>query len=261
LPYTIYIDESGDHCYTNIESVNRRYLSLLGTIIKDTEHQYLSEKFIAIKQYFWGDRYNLVSFHRDDIIYKKKQFVILLDREIQSKFDEQLLKSFSAINYKMVCVLIDKKNHKEKYVTPNHPYHYCIEALMGRYVGLLRFWQKTGEVFAESRGTEEDKLLQDSFERFYNEGNDFFTPEMIHKHLLSEKISFYPKKANVAGLELSDMLANPIKRYALVYKNLEKQNTDGFTGKIIEATKNKFNKRYSDSCIDGYGIAYLSCTK
>jgi hypothetical protein len=261
LSYAIYIDESGDHCYTDLESVNHRYLSLLGTIIKDTEHQCLKNKFTAIKQCFWGDKHNFVSFHRDDIIYKKKQFVVLLDREIQSKFDEQILESFSTINFKMVCVLIDKKKHKERYVTPNHPYHYCIEALMGRYVGLLRFWQESGSVFAESRGTEEDKLLQDSFERFYTYGNSFFSPDMIHKHLLSEKIAFYPKKANIAGLELSDMLANPIKRYALMYKNLEKQNLDGFTGRIIDITKNKFNKRYGGSCVDGYGIAYLSCIK
>ncbi|MCX6121110.1 MAG: DUF3800 domain-containing protein [Ignavibacteriales bacterium] len=261
MPYKIYIDESGDHTYSDVECVSKRYLSLLGVIIKDTEHQCLVQRFNAIKKEIWAGKSHLITFHRDDIIYKKKLFSVLLDKQLQSKFDNLLLDSFSTTNFKMVSVTIDKKNHLEQYKTPNHPYHYCTEALMGRYVGLLRFLQDTGVVFAESRGENEDAMLQDSFNRFYRYGNIYFTPEMIQKHLLSQEIAFYPKIANIAGLELSDMLANPIKRYALHTKGLEKQNICGFTEKPVEATKKKFNKRYTDSRIEGYGMVYLSCIK
>jgi len=38
MTYRVYIDESGDHTYRNVEDLSRRYLGLTGLVIKKTDY-------------------------------------------------------------------------------------------------------------------------------------------------------------------------------------------------------------------------------
>ena len=56
----------------------------------------------------------------------------------------------------MMCVVIDKKSHRDQYADPYHPYHYAMAAMLERYAGWLNYFNRVGDIMAESRGGEED---------------------------------------------------------------------------------------------------------
>ena len=60
----------------------------------------------------------------------------------------------------LFTVIVDKKALKEKYQTPQHPYHYGLETLIERYVAWLEAKQSIGDVIAETRGGTKDRPLE-----------------------------------------------------------------------------------------------------
>jgi hypothetical protein len=66
--------------------------------------------------------------------------------------------------YIVNTVLIDKHEHAKRYGEWQYnPYHYCMLALVERYVLWLNRQRLTGDVLAESRGKSEDKALKAAF--------------------------------------------------------------------------------------------------
>ena len=120
----------------------------------------------------------------------------------------------------MLCVLVDKKQHQERYVDPFHPYHYCLAARLERYAGWLIYKNTVGDVMAESRGGEEDLQLKQAYRRTYESGTLHFDHKKFQLALSSKEIKVQLKKADIAGLQLADVLAYPVKQAILVQKGL-----------------------------------------
>jgi hypothetical protein len=74
---------------------------------------------------------------------------------------------------------------------------------------------KIGTLFfiIEERGKKEDIQLKKHFESIRNKGTYYLTPERLKTFKL--KIEFRNKKQNINGLQLSDLVAYPIARYAM----------------------------------------------
>lgn len=240
--YRLYIDESGDHTYSQIDNIGHRYLALLGVWFRYSDHYVsFSTDLERFKEKIFGKRPDdPVVLHRSDIVDKKGPFGILQDKLTQYRFDTGLLEIIGRANFKVNCALLDKKAHKDLFYFPFHPYHYCLAALLELYGGWLDNKNVVGDVMAESRGGEEDRQLKQAYRRTYESGSRYFGHEKYQRVLVTSEIKIKPKTANIAGLQLADILAHPVKQSILIQKNLIEDTGESFGKKIIEAVGTKF---------------------
>jgi len=169
----LYLDESGDHSYNLLEEIGHRYLAVLGVWFEREDTYILfSEKLQQLKDTIFGERSpdNPVILHRTEIINRKGPFGCLREGYIRNQFNNQLLDLITNTDFKMICVIIDKKNHLHEYHSPMHPYHYCLVAILQRYAEWLNHKNYVGDVMAESRGRNENNQLKQAYLRLYESG-------------------------------------------------------------------------------------------
>ena len=77
----------------------------------------------------------------------------------------------------------------------------------------------------------EDRRLKISFEGVYNNGTEYIKPEMFSKYLTSQQLKVQPKRNNIAGLQVADLIAHPSYRAILSHHNHE-HLPNNFGGKI-----------------------------
>lgn len=257
--YRLYIDESGDHTFKHLDKAERRYLALLG-IWFDTGSPYLqfARELQALKDEIFGPRPDdPVILHREDIINKRGSFYRLRNPQVAERFDTSLLEVVQRGQFKVCCIVIDKQVHEPKtYRALHHPYHYCLAALLERYVGLLDRLNATGDVLAESRGKTEDQQLKEAFVRIYNSGTNFHPATSFAKVLTSREIKLKKKTHCIAGLELADILASPLRRQIVAEHSGEAVPVD-FGYRLVKTVEDKFNCRMHDGHISGYGKVWL----
>jgi hypothetical protein len=258
--YRLYIDESGDHTYHELENPAKRYLCIVGCLIqhevyRTTFHPQLEN----LKQkHFPHSPDEPVILHRNDIINKRGSFWRLRDTEKENSFNEDLLAFLETQDYKIIAVVIDKKVHIERYhEAAFHPYHYCLTTLLERYCGLLHFLNAKGDVLAESRGGVEDKQLKEAYLRIYNAGTHFRSKNFFQDVLTSKEIKLKLKKSNIVGIQIADLLAYPIKQEILFENNRIDKIEDVFGKKICQSIKNKFNAQFYTGKVDGYGKVFI----
>lgn len=257
--YRLYIDESGDHTYNLLEDPSHRFLGLLGVWFQQ-ENDYIefAEQLEEFKKRIFGPRPDKpVILHRSDIINRKGPFGLLMDKATRRRFDEGLLGLVHTARFRMVCVVIDKKNHLDRYSSPFHPYHYCLAAMLERYCGGLKYINAVGDVLAESRGKEEDLQLKQAYKHVFESGTWYYGREHFQQTLTSKEIKIQSKAMNIAGLQLSDILAYPIKQGMLIEKELVEKTPETFGEQLREATAAKFNRRAANLQIPGYGKIWL----
>lgn len=282
--YRLYIDESGDHTYgrkeqkpfvllsqgkkifeasidsyPQLERDDKRYLCLTGCIIK---LDYYRDEFVPVLEAFKRDFFDPdenVILHAKEIIQRQSHFHVLQNKEVSNRFDAGLLDIVANAEYTIINVVIDKKNHVENYgVAAWHPYHYCLANMLARYCFFLQKRKAKGDVLAESRGKTEDFELKKVYTAIYEKGTRFKSAKFFQQYLTSKEIKIKPKEKNVAGLQLADILANPLKKHTLVQKSIMQEPDESvFWLKIIEAAKSKLDCRESDGCVDGYGLVLI----
>lgn len=257
--FRLYIDESGDHTYNKLDELPHRYLALLGVWFRQgDEYNAFASDLERFKENLFGKRPdNPVILHRSDIINRKGAFGILCDEKAHNLFDAGLLEIIRRATFKMTCVLLDKQTHQAHYVSPFHPYHYCLATMLERYSGWLNYKSAVGDVMAESRGKEEDLQLKQAYRRVYESGSRFFSHEKHQRALTSKDIKIHPKRANIAGLQLADVLAYPVKQMLLAQKSLIVDPGEVFGKKVYGAGLPKFNRNEETGVVDGYGTKWL----
>jgi len=256
--YRLYIDESGDHAYNLLDSIPNRFLALLGVWFKQDDYVNFADRLEQFKRDIFGPRPdNPVILHRNDITNRRGPFVKLLDPDIHERFNSGLIDVISDVNFVMICVIIDKKTHQEQYIHPEHPYHYCMTAMLERYCGWLRHVNSVGDVMAESRGGTEDFKLKEEYQKFWCNGSSFCHPVDIQRKLTSKELKLRRKAANIAGLQLAAILAHPIKQAMLIERRHLKDPGDNYGRLIYSAVSSKFNKNTQTGEVEGYGKKWL----
>ncbi|MBW1973837.1 MAG: hypothetical protein JRI44_13530, partial [Deltaproteobacteria bacterium] len=240
---------------------DKRYLGLIGTIIEQNLYREIFHPQLEkLKQkHFPHNPDDPIILHRKDLINKKGAFGRLKIPERKKAFNEDLLYFINEMDFIIISVVIDKKAHIDRYKkSAFHPYHYCMAVILERYPGFLNFNNSKGDVLAESRGGKEDKQLKEAYKNIYNSGTQFRAPSFFQKALTSKEIKLKPKNANIAGLQLSDILAYPIKEEILIENNrISKSSAGTFGRRICEILKGKYNKHYYNGRIEGYGKVFL----
>ena len=110
---------------------------------------------------------------------------------------------------------------------------------------------------AESRGAQEDRKLKEAYRVFYENGDTFLRKSIAQSTLTSREIKIKKKEANIAGLQLADLLANPLTRDVLhAYGKIVRQRNE-FTDKLMEAVWPKYNCHQWNGRVQGYGQKLL----
>jgi len=258
--YRIYIDETGNHDMTHADDPNQRFLALTGIIL---ESEYNTSAFQpeleAIKrQFFKHDPDTPVIFHRKEIVNRRPPFEPLRDADVETHFNQVLLEGLERWQYKAITVVIDKKAHRDQYsVWRYHPYHYCLAVMLERFILFLHYGNHRGDVMVESRGRVEDEKLEDSFRRLYQNGTDHVPAERWQERLTSAELKVKPKTANIAGLQLADLIAHPSRREILLDYKLIADNRDTFGNKICAILREDKYLRSRSGQIPGYGKKLL----
>ena len=260
MKYRLYVDESGDHGYGDLANIGGRYLAISGLMIESESYRTkFHPAFEQLKQdTIPHDPDDPIVLHRRDIIDKKGAFKALQDPSFHSKFNTELIGFIHDQSYRIITVVIDKKEHHDKYgKAAFHPYNYCLAVLMERYCGLLRYTGNSGDVLAESRGRKEDTELKNAFDNLLASGTQGHSANFFADVLTTNTLKTARKSANIAGLQLADIIVYPSKQDVLTEFGRIEQPQGEFRLKIRRAMRRKYNRQLYDGRIKGYGMILL----
>jgi hypothetical protein len=255
--FRLFIDEFGHHDMKSSDDPNQRYLGLTGVIMREA---YAGGQFTAglnsIKQDIFG-RSDFALHRREILDAAPPPFDVLKDSATRNRFDAALLNLMDVATYRVVTVIIDKKEHKEKYAVWHfQPYHYCMTVLLERYVLLLNANSEVGDVMAESREKRDNRKLSKAYQYIYKHGTDNIRPAFFQRWLSSKEIKIKRKIDNVAGLQLADLIANPSCR-ELICKRTNTRMEAEFSKKVVEILYRKKYRRSRNGTVAGYGTKWL----
>ena len=214
-PHRLYFDESGVHSYQQLDSPHQRYLALCGLIFEDAAYRVFQEAWEKMKRrFFKGDPDEPLILHRKELMSRSGLFSALGDEARRAEFDAAFLEILRATPFVGLIVVIDKATYFQRSPSPPNPYHDCLLALLHRYC--LWLGSRQGDVMGESRGKVEDQQLKAAYEALYYGGDWHNRAEFYQARLTSREIKLKPKTKNVAGLQLADLLAHPVKHRCLL---------------------------------------------
>lgn len=259
--YRVYIDEVGNHDLTHAQDPNQRFFSLTGVILESeyTTHVLRPEMDQIKAEFFQQDPDEPVIFHRKELVNKRPPFQALLDPTVEEQFNTRLLMALARWDYRVITVVLDKQAHRDQYsVWHFHPYHYCLTVLLERFVLFLHYGGHRGDVMVEQRGGAEDRKLKESYRRLYERGDDHIPAERWQARLTSGELKVKPKTANIAGLQLADLIAHPSRREVLIEHGLIIDSRDIFGDQISAILRqDKYYRNIRTGQIEGYGKKLL----
>jgi len=254
--YRLYVDESGDHVFGNLDDPNHRYLCLVGCWFRNADYLPFHEGLEAFKKEHV--RYhpdNPPVLHRADIINRRGHFTHLQDPRTAQRFDDALLALIDSARFRVVGVVIDKLALRHRHGdAAAHPYHLALGFLLQRYIGFLNHINRFGDVLAESRGGNEDRLLADSYARVFKTGSWGVLPaSAFQQALTSSQLKIKKKTSNIAGLQLADVLGHPVRQSILHEEGHLPEGLAPFAAKLMGIVEKKFNRHLYDGRVKGYG--------
>lgn len=260
MRYRLYIDESGDHSSSDAHKIEKRYLGLVGLMFEQTkEYRDFQAGFQRLKEtHFPHDPDDPPILHRTEILHKRGIFKCLQDGQRRAAFDQDILELIARSSFKVIAVVIDKVEHGSKtYRSLVHPYHYGLHAMLERYCGRLAMFGHQGDVMAEGRGGAEDRELKRAYREAYFAGTRYMEKGKAQKALTSRELKLKPKEANVAGLQLADLLAHPLTREVLIDYGRMEDRRHPFAVELARAIEPKYNRQIYENRIRGYGRILL----
>lgn len=242
--YRLYIDESGDHTYHAVQDPAKQYLGLTGIAVESEAYRTIFQpKLEKLKQkHFPHNPDEPVVLHRKEMINRNGAFGVLADPRKDQAFSADLIRFLQEVEFQIFTVVMDKKAHVERYAKAAfHPYHHCLTILVERYRGYLAVGGRTGDVLAESRGGSEDMELKKVHLEIWERGTLFLSAAAFREVLTSRELKLKKKTENIAGLQVADLLAYPLKQDILAEKGAAGASLGSFGRKICEAVAGKQN--------------------
>jgi hypothetical protein len=214
MNYKLFLDESGDHGLGNIDSAFPVFV-LCGIIVSDSNYETIKIEFNKIKNEFWNN--TNVIFHSRDIRKCNNEFAILFDLEIKQCFYNKINAVIESSNYHIISSVINKEEFIKKFgKLASDVYEIALSIIIERsvlYLEEINDKNISFEIVLEKRGKKEDAQLSSHFQKLLNLGTGIVNPTILEK--FNTKISFIDKKDNINGLQLADLVAYPIARYAI----------------------------------------------
>jgi hypothetical protein len=254
----LFIDEVGND---DVKSPSERFLSITGITTKIRSHDsIITPEIERIKTEFFAHHpvTNPVILHRREIVRKEPPFHALQNAAVNAAWETRILGLIETLPYIANTVIIDKHEHVQRYqVWHFNPYHYCMRAIVERYVLWLNRHGLTGDVVAEPRFYKADKALKNSFRYIYRNGTEHIPPKIIQRCLTSHELKFEPKASNTCGLQLVEMIANP-SHQSLKEKFTGVPMTAIFGKRVVDALiQHRYARKPRTNQIDGWGRKHL----
>ena len=239
----MFLDESGDH---NLTVIDPQYpLFALGGVIMDLEYaeNTATERIREFKlEYFATENINL---HTSDMARNRNGFEALKDRIFRERFYEGLNTLMNELEFEVVACVIKKLDHLRRYgMAAVDPYMLSLDILVERFCMGLEKEKSKGIIIAEKRGSTLDRQLEIAWLNLKVQGTRFIQANKIDSAI--ESLNLRDKKANLAGLEIADLIISPIGRMVVGKKIKE-------DFRIIQK---KLRKSPSGK-LDGYGLVIL----
>jgi hypothetical protein len=166
---------------------------------------------------FWG--HDGVVLHEQEIRKPNAEYGFLFNPQKRQDFLNRLDALLLGLPFHVIACVIDKPKLLAKYSNPYNPYDLCLRFIMERSImWLFRQGQqgKLTHLFAECRGEKEDKDLELEYRRIAdNQHNWRPTQFAVNFGVVPTELRFEPKIANLAGLQLADLIARPIGLHVL----------------------------------------------
>lgn len=258
MRYRIYVDETGNSGKKSLSDPNNQFLSLTGVIFEEVyARTVLEEKIASFKSHFFSSNgISPVILHRSDIVNKKGPFRILKDPVVENEFNLRLLRLLNNLDYTVITVVIDKYDHFNRYsVWHAHPYHYCLEVILERFIYFLNGTYK-GDLLFEARSKKQDKQLKKSYEYYFQKGTRYKSCSEIQECITTNQLKLKGKNSNISGLQVADLIAHP--SFTGIKAAHLRQNLPGtFGAKIFRILEQDKYYRSPMGKIDGYGRKWL----
>lgn len=257
--YRLYVDEVGTDDLTKIEADDDRYLSLTGVAMETTHaRDALAPKMDWIKaNVFDHDPDEPLIFHRRKIVQRKQAFGVLNNDAKRDLFDRAMMRVYSQSDYKVITAFIDKQAMlKQEKWRNKHPYHFLMEVLVEKYAQFLERKDAIGDIMPEGRKGPKDAKLQAVYEAVRKAGTFYVSKDRICSRIPSKHLKFRYKPDNIAGLQLSDLLAHP--SHMIIRERLNHAVRIGdFCEKVKTLLMQEKYDRSSNGTIVGYGMKWL----
>jgi hypothetical protein len=257
--YRLFFDETGNGDLKSAkDNPNERYLSVTGVIIRQDIHDgYVTRRLNRLKRDLFPGGQDVV-LHRRDMMRREGAFKVLNNDQLRREFDARLAALISEVSAPVFTISIDKKAHLERYRVWQHsPYHYVLQCLAERFVLWLERTNSCGDMVGEARNETHDIQLRRAFRRFYRHGTDWVRPPLIQRRLTSGELRLQEKPANIAGLQLADVLAHPAHR-AFKFMRLREVPPDDYGTFLARALERlSYDRHPTNETVEGYGRKWL----
>lgn len=247
--FYLYIDECGDQ---NLANYDEQFpiFTLCGIIVREDKRLWLEKEVCELKKDFWGHQYTIL--HSRDIRKCQRGFEILFDLNVKKRFYERINKILGEQNvYTIVACAILKEPYIRNYGKLNDVYAQSLTFVLERamfYLDTVANIDAELHTIVEMRGKKEDEKLRTFYFKLLEKGTYWVTPERLKKY--AKSFSLLPKKANVIGLQIADLVAYPITRhildsnepnlaYEIIKNNIYTENMKQIGIKILPSTEKK----------------------
>ena len=207
--FVIFADESGDHGLTNVRSHSRAFVIAFAIFRRRDYDEIVVPAFKAYKQRFFGD--DSVPLHERDIRRGDGAFRRLAGPQPRAEAEQQLRHLLRELPFSIVAVGIRKDRFAPISDRSASPYERWFIAGIFSYLSAMPLGgarTPPTELVVDSRGKKEDNQLRDLVESL----TDADTPEASAFRF---QIRFTRKADVEVGVEIADLIANPIARRVL----------------------------------------------
>lgn len=214
--YYLYIDECGDQNLSNFDE-QFPIFTLCGVLVEESKRDWLEQEVRCLKEDFWGNQYTIL--HSRDIRKCQRGFEILFDLEVKKRFYERVNAILGVKGvYTIVACSILKEPYIRNFGRLNDVYSLSLSFVLERAIFYLDGVKKDGEAIelhtvVEQRGKKEDGVLKSFYTELLDKGTYWVKPDRLKSYARS--FTLLPKKANVIGLQVADLVAYPVTRHIL----------------------------------------------
>lgn len=214
--YIIFVDESGSPTLAPIDPHYPLFVLVFCIVAKSAYAEHIQPAIKKLKFEFFG--HDMAVLHAQDIRKPKGEFSFLLHPERRAYFMQRLNRLIIDAEFHLIVHCIDKKALLKRYLKPFDPYHIALRMCLEQTSLFLKERGQAGKlthVIAEGRGEKEDKNLELEFRRILDPNHNW---GMAAKFPIGEtpfELKFVGKKINSAGLQLADLVGQPIGRSIL----------------------------------------------
>jgi hypothetical protein len=214
--YIVFADESGDH---GMESIDPQFPVFNLVFCVFEKAAYLERIEPEIRRFkFKHFGHDAVVLHEREIRKELRPFDFLkASAERRTSFMDDLTELMRGIEMKWFAMIIDKVKHRAKYSDPWNPYEVAMHFGMEKVCHYLRSQGQAGKavhVLFEARGKNEDQAIELEFRRVTTNQKQFGWKKVNFTVCGFEPV-FVAKAANMAGHQITDLIARPLALRAL----------------------------------------------